>query len=354
MIMGTLDTAGHIQLEVWDGTSWGRYHHFTSTSKHDKKCFDIAYENLSGKALVVGRHDDIPLDKRFNLYNIWNGTAWVFAMPQEAAELTTANNMLYVKMASKPGSDEILIAMVLEDWDLKIVRWDGTGFTNLGLIELDLHWGDFALVDIAYEQASGDALIVWARWDEQYIHYAVWNGATLSPVAAASQMLGGYIRGIRAVASPTSDHILVATADEKYDLNVSVWDGNGFTEFRELHKSIYDYRADVVDIAWSTFGEDVLVAWSPFTIKKIKYFTWSIGTPLSAPSVQNGPLFPDNIYGVRLLPVPDSRRMILMADTYGGHIGYSLWTGNAFSGDPAVVMATGIMGRSAFDIAGFK
>lgn len=72
-VLGTLDAADDINLAVWSGTSWGNQMEFVTDANEDVKCFDIAYETISGEALVMGRtgFSSTPL------YTIWGySTAW--------------------------------------------------------------------------------------------------------------------------------------------------------------------------------------------------------------------------------------------------------------------------------------
>ena len=116
IIMGTIDGAQDMNLAVWDGSSWGNLVEFTQdTGVSMNRCFDIAYENSSGHALVIGRYESFGGSQR---YNIWDGNGWVFASPQVDANLSTASYLIHLTMASKPRSDEILIGSV----QLKVPR----------------------------------------------------------------------------------------------------------------------------------------------------------------------------------------------------------------------------------------
>lgn len=349
VIMGTLDTAMDINFAVWDGTTWGNLTEFTqNTVEHYYMSFDIAYENQSGDALVVGRYDDTGVR-----YNIWNGSAWAFGTPQEDASLSPGDDLTYLTMASKPNSDKILIAAVQDSKDLKVIQWDGASFNDQGEIDDDMATYDYGSAEIVYEQQSGDALILWSHKSSSEIYYSVWSGASLSPVDQLPDF-GGIPYVIRAAADPTSDQIFVAAVDKSYDLNVAVWNGDEWIDSREISTGVHDWLGQVFDVAWEHSGEDVLVAWTTGEAdNKIRYFSWRKGTALADnDAAKIGPHFVTNPFRVRLHAISSTEKIILLVKNNGDELRYCLWTGNKFLGDPAILLESSLaLGRLPFDVA---
>ena len=349
MIMGTLDSADDINFAVWDGASWGDLTEFTQdTGSYGDRVFDIAYENQSGKALVVGRFNDSGSVR----YNIWDGSAWAFVTPLEDAGLLAGGaNLTYIDMASKPNSNEILIAIVDVANDLKVVQWDGASFVDQSEIDNDMATDEYGSAEVVYEQQSGDALVLWNHKSSSEIYYSVWDGASLS---ATDQLpdFGGIPYVIRAAADPTSDYIFVAAVDKSFDLNVAVWDGNAWIDSRELSTGIGDDEGQVLDVAWEASGEDVIVAWAPSGGNSVSYFSWRIGTALADQAIQVGPDFQDQPALVRLHPISGTQKIILLANNDSRDLRYSLWTGNTFLGDPPILLESDLgLGELPFDIA---
>lgn len=347
MIMGTLDTANDINLAVWDGTSWGNLIEFTTSSNYSYRCFDIAYENLSGEGLVVGRYAASG-DVR---YNIWNGNSWVFGTPQIDANLTPGSSLLYIDMASKPNSDEILIALVQFNSDLKVVQWDGSAFNDLGEIDTDMAQNEYGSAEIVYEQQSGDALILWNHKNSSQIYYAVWDGTALSATAQLPDF-GSIPYVIRTAADPTSDYIFVAAVDKAKDLNAAVWDGSAWIDSREISRGVRDNAGQVFDVAWEHSGEGVIVAWPPSGGNNVDYFSWRKGTALADPAVQVGPDLQGLPNFIRLHPISGTQKIILLAQIVTNELRYSLWTGSTFLGDPALLLESSLEDTNLpFDIA---
>ncbi|MFH1490275.1 MAG: hypothetical protein ABII06_15325 [Pseudomonadota bacterium] len=348
IIMGTLDAENDINLAVWDGTSWAHLNEFTTSSNAAYRCLDIAYENLAGKALVVGRYAASG-DVR---YNIWDGNDWVFATAQIDANLTPGSSLQHVDMASRPNSDEILIALAQFDNDLKVVQWNGSSFIDHGEIDTAMENNEVGGVEIVYEQQSGDALVLWGHSDAHQVYYSVWSGASLSPVGQVPFDFGKVPKVIRAAADPNSDFIFIAALDDSEDLNVAVWNGEAWIDSRELETSCYNDSEQVFDIAWEHSGEEVVITWAPSSGNKVRYFKWPKGTALSGHAVQNGPDFQATPHLVRLSPIAGTEKIVLLVKNASNELRYSLWTGNRFLGDPAILLESGLESAGfTFDVA---
>lgn len=342
MIMGTIDWAQHINFAVWNGTTWGNVKELTNDAGSAQyRCFDIAYENLSGDALVVGRINDAESPR----YNIWNGSNWAFPSAQTDANLTTDSTVSYLTMASKPNSDEILMAVVRNNNDLNVIQWNGSAFTDRGKIDNDMETDRYGAAAIAYEQQSGDALVLWNHKDRSSIYYSVWSGTSLSPVAQTPGF-GGDIHVIRAAADPKSNHIFVAAVDENNDLNVAVWNGDAWIGPYEIETSMDNHDDQLFDVAWEQSGDEVVVAWgSSSGGANIRYYTWRKGTALNTNPVQTGPSSPSTISWVRLYPISGTEKINLLLKNTGGYLRYSLWTGNAFLGNPGTLLSSDLSFR---------
>ena len=142
---------------------------------------------------------------------------------------------------------------------------------------------------------------------------------------------------VRAAAEPDGDTIFIAALDSFKDLNVAVWDGNAWSDSRELDTTSNTTEGQALDVAWEQAGEDVLVAWgSGSASSNISYFTWRKGTALTDHAVRTGPGFGDQVQNVRLLPVSGSQRIIALVMCTGRQLRYSVWSGSGFGSNPAV------------------
>ena len=346
IIMGTLDDSGGINLAVWNGATWGNLLEFTTDGGHNVKRFDIAYESLSGNALVAGRAGwSTPTLS----YTVWDGTSWVHDPPLPGPS-SGVNTIRYVVMASDPFSDEILIAVMDWDKDITLFQWDGASFTDLGEIEDDTSQNALQVMDIVYEQQSGDAIIIWPQKGDSAPKYRIWNGTTLGPEGSLPDF-GKTHSLVRAVADPTSDYIFVAALDSAFDLNVAVWDGDAWIDSREIEIALDDNDRFGFDIAWEASGDEVIVAWVKNGTTDLQYLRWAKGTTLASSTVEVGPDFLAGGSTLQLFPVSGGDKIILALANQNSDLYTSLWSGDSF-GAPLLLGSTiSAYSQMAFDLA---
>lgn len=350
MVMGALGDDDDINLAVWDGTAWGNQIEFSTTADKELKCFDIAYESLSGTALVVGRFDDTDTAR----YTLWDGSNWVYDPPIAGPQVDPGSRVNCIVMKSDPFSNEILIAILDNSRDITLFRWDGAGFTNFGEIETNASSDDQHQMEIIYEQQSGEAMIIWGKGGKPSWKYRTWDGSTLSPERDLPTVFSGSHENIRASADPTSDQIFVASVGGTNDMHVAVWDGTAWVDARsQLEVSIDHMDRLCFDVAWESSGNKVVVAWAKNGESALRYIEWAKGADLASTPVQVGPDFLDTLSLVRLWPIPDTNRLILLVVNESKRLYYSLWNGTAFVQDPPLLLSEDMTdkNRMPFDVA---
>ncbi|MCH7908196.1 MAG: VCBS repeat-containing protein [Candidatus Hydrogenedentes bacterium] len=276
---------------------------------------------------------------------------WVYDPPAVAPD-TGGGILRWIEMESKPSADEILIAIL--DWDRTIYlsRWGGAGFTDLGVIEWDAATRDRQVMDIAYEQQSGDALIVWGKGSSDRCRYRIWDGTTLSATAQLP-VFGSSALFVRAVADPESDSILVVAADSAGDLNVALWDGDAWTDSIELETSLYANDRQVFDVAWEDSGDEAVVVWSNSTSNQVQYWRWSKGTAFASGTSLIGPDFQAALSTMRLSKISETVQLALLGVNVNGELYSTLWDGDSFVQSPPTLLSTSVSEptKTAFDMA---
>ena len=285
-------------------------------------------------------------------YNVWDGTAWLHATAQPAFNLAGGAARLVV-MASCPGNDQILIATVNSLFDLQLFLWNGSAFTDLGIIETSTHNDQPGAVEIVYEQQSGDALVIWTIWGATP-KFRVWNGVTLGPENIVP-IFPNDVYFLRAANDPTSDHIVVAGIDKFYDVQVGIWDGTAWPDSREVETDNANQVRQGVDVAWEATGEDALVVWTPWNsgVPTVRSLAWRKGTALADSTVQEGPDAQNQPWLVRLHPISQSEKIVLLVENTSNDLRYSLWDGERLKGDPGILLESDIsvQNQLAFDLA---
>lgn len=133
----------------------------------EQRVFDLAYEQLSGDALVVYSADTPNPEYRTLTAGVWSAPMSVFA-----AAPPGAGKVRWVVLASRPRSDEIALVYsdhdaALDRWNLYTVTWNGTSFDPKTKAVLTESGGTnpglgrpTQAFDAAYEDLSSDLLIV--------------------------------------------------------------------------------------------------------------------------------------------------------------------------------------------------
>ncbi len=104
-ILGVLSSAGYLDVSIWNGQNmtWSEPVRVANLGASlPTYCpFDIAYEQRSGRGIIV--YNPSPTGTRPQ-FIIWNASSW--SQPQQI-DITTTGVVYWIKLASKPGTDEI-------------------------------------------------------------------------------------------------------------------------------------------------------------------------------------------------------------------------------------------------------
>lgn len=298
MVMGVQKSDGTIEVAVFDGAAWGN--RMTTTASSGEKCFDLAYEELSGEAVLLAGTDGGNVVR----YSKWNGVAWS-PNPPDTAFVLTSSNIEVVEMASNPTSDEILAGALTSDLNLTIAAWNGTTFSTLGQPSTSLPIAVTGAFDIAYESQSGEALIVHGSSLSNRGKYRTWDGATILPTGDIWDF-GARGRLFRLAADPTSDYLALAASDASSDLHLVAWDGAAWTDHKEPETSLPSSTLPCFDVAWRSTGEKALFAWGKQAYGTVFFIDWPKGTSFTWLSPQTSPALCIYMRMLRLEPIAQS------------------------------------------------
>ena len=333
-ILGVLDKSGHINVQVWSGSSWGNGLEVTTAigANYIYRGFDIAYEDSSGDALIVYQNNtDDPL------YRVWNGTGWSDAV---TLDLPTAGIPVWIRLKSKPGSDEIIVATLDLGEDVTAAVWNGSAWGNNISLETAAESSEYNGIAIAYESTSGDAMVAWSdgalkSGGPQYIF---WNGTAWGVEATAPETGGEplYLE-LGSDPDPSSDKIVMGAIDAGRDVNVNVWDGAAWGTNEEVTAGAEISVSKPADVEFESTSSEAIVAYSENGDPVLHYNTWSAGTW----SVQwDGPNFGSDIQTCDLCSCPYSDDIMLGAVTEDNYLSTARWSGSAWG--TVDVLETGV------------
>jgi hypothetical protein len=267
---------GDLYANVWNG-SWGTVQPITfdiGAARTAYRGFDIAYEQNSGDALIVYHR----WQNGIIYYRIWDGTAW---STEQSYTLSTLEGIpLWISAASKPNSNEIAILVADNQRDAAGIIWNGNSMGNEQLLEKSLSQKRRQCHDVAYEQASGRAMFVWASDNE--MQSRLWTGSSwtseLSPVS-----IGAIPYWFSLKDDPNSNKLILVSVDDANCLNTVRWSGSAWTKDSIHDSDIETYLCRCADsIFEDTLGHSghIILVWgkNDTDIARYRHFdgsTWS-------------------------------------------------------------------------------
>jgi len=135
--------------------------------------------------------------------------------------------------------------------------------------------------DVAYERASGEALLVYADGSAiprfRRLQDGQWSAA--APVLAAPAGLGKVL-WVELAPRPGTDELALATLDDQANLVVAIWDGDAWGAPLLLDNQIITFRETrAFDLCYETLSGDLLVAYGHTNlIEETRYATRSAAT----------------------------------------------------------------------------
>lgn len=206
------------------------------------RAFDIAYERLSGRAMVV--YGDTTSQKLYYCY--YDGTNWGpvsnCAPTNGTNDISLSSNgrPTYVTLKPKGGSNELLMGVGIDvagTHEVEAYRWTGSTWTDQ-VVATDTTNASTsgneqgAVFDVEWEGNTGDALVIYATTAATEIKYKVLpSGGSWGSEQNGydTNVNGASVIWMNAEGDPQSDRIAVATNDTSNDFRGAVWKGDGST-----------------------------------------------------------------------------------------------------------------------------
>lgn len=188
--------------------------------------------------------------------------AWdtsTFGAESNAANAAATIEWVVVK-ASPLSSADVIMAVLSSDSSLYVQTWDGSSWTANWNTALG---GSVSRrFDVAFEQGSGDALVVFGDGSSQLKYRKRVSGTWDSSNQNAGTTLGSFPYWVRAESRPTNDDIFVAVITDGTALRALRWSGSANTWGDQTtfpNPGIRDQEA--MDITFDRSTGDAFVIW---------------------------------------------------------------------------------------------
>ena len=180
-------------------------------------------------------------------------------------------------MAASPDSDEmVLVVSDSNSQDVAFV-WDGDAWDNA--IKLATTPGDDRTdINVAYEQQSGDAIVVYGDNDVN-LRYQMWDGSSWSGEFSVTPPGGvtGSVRWTTIASDPNSDQIAVGILTSNSEAWFAVWDGNSWGNRTLAETTTQSTTSLNLAVAFESESGDLLVTYAESGKDDFRYQTWSSG-----------------------------------------------------------------------------
>ncbi|HZN41879.1 MAG TPA: Ig-like domain-containing protein, partial [Planctomycetota bacterium] len=270
------------------------------------------------------------------------GSSW----SSEGKALPAGSTIYWMQHALSPLLDDHGLLAVLSgngaSTELDMLRWNGA--------EWSLDWTSTSITaanaqkrgfDIAYEQTSGDAMVVYSNNTNQPRFRTRVNGTWSAETGVTSAPLAGVVQWVQMASRPGSNEIALCYSDSSNDLAVVVWSGTAWVAATSavLETNLKTNAVTtavsnrVFDVAYEATTGDALVAWSRATTNGFWYSTklaastgWAAAAQQAAAPSNGVPHFVD------LATEPGGSRIACCALSLDGQerLGLATWDGSAW------------------------
>jgi hypothetical protein len=313
--------------------------------------YKVRFEKINAKAgqrdplLVYSQNGDPDI-----YYSRYTSGNW--ATGAVAADLGSSPRNYWKVAKTHPGGSSQAVVSVKSDNSLYVTFFDGSSWsspTSLGTIQTS----DYRCFDAAYEQKSGQLLIV-AATGNAVISYWVWDGSSWV-VNGANQSVsfstGVNVNWARLASKPGSNEIALVIADEATSNRAAgalIWNGdnNSWGNTQQLSTNLCsgtgeEVISEIIGVEYMLAGTNAgkaVFAWA-----ESGYIYGRVWNGTSYDSAQSKAIYPNSntIRWIRLKADPNSDDMVVGFEDDTNYIYAITWTGTIWNNDEFQMTSAG-------------
>jgi hypothetical protein len=287
--LGVLSSTGYLDVSVWNGknTTWSEPLRVADLGASlPAYCpFDIAYEQRSGDGVIV--YNPSPTGTRPQ-FIVWNASSW--SQPQQV-NVTTTGVVYWIKLASKPGADEIAMMTLDANRGVYGMIWNGTTWSNGLVLESSASTATRECIAVEYMQMLGKAMFTWGSGN--FFYSRVSNGTGWEPRSTGID-LAATCNWFSLKPDLNSNGLVLVSIDSSSHLNTIRWNGTNWILDPIQDNSVQTIAARCADAEFETapsYQGRIVLVWGHLNTNSItfKYFN---GTAWSTASQVPTSLFP--------------------------------------------------------------
>jgi uncharacterized repeat protein (TIGR01451 family) len=254
----------------------------------------------------------------------WDGAAWSAATGSiDAHEWRIAQGA-----ASSQRNEKIFVGVNIHK-DITAMRWNGSTwsllpFSPLGKVTEDFWWS----MDVAYETASGDAMLVWHNntTGTAGISYRTWNGSTWSAEQTITTPVAGAPKQMHLAAAPSGDEMVLVVSNASSQDYALVWNGSSWGNAITLSAAGSGDDLTDVYVEYERQSGDALVVYgrgSTSLLYRTWNGAWSAEGSITAPAPAVG-----NVRWATLGAEAGSDRIAIGVTTFSANTWLAVWDGS--------------------------
>lgn len=219
-------------------------------------------------------------------YRVWNGTDFG---AEGSAQNNVSQSIRYTVLKEAPTRTEYMMGNVHADGKFYVQRYNGSAWSYEGTFNsTNIGNGAYRYFDIAYEQASGKALVAYeySASSDRRIYYQTWNGTAWSAVntldySGLASSSTGVVYWVKLIPKANSDQVLLVFSDDNWSSKVYayVWNGSSFVNGKTItiNRTASVNATEVIAGAWEAASGDAIVLFGDNN-NGLSYATFSSGS----------------------------------------------------------------------------
>lgn len=324
-VAATVGANGHVIAQVYSLGEWDNEQSMTTTvGSTATKGFDVAYETVSGRALVVYCKGNTE-----PAYRIWNGSTWSAETIITQSVLTS--DCRWVQLASDPTSDEIIMALRGSATSPhQALVWNGTTWGNsqtIGAARVATYEG----ASIEYEESGNQAVMVAASTGggPNRFDYITWNGTTWSGPTTYNAGTIQRLYWPKLTRNRGTDELALCYVADNSSVRALRWTGSGWASESQLTATVNNVADPAVSCVFeNTSGRDnyIMAAYSNTTATE--YEIWNT-TAWTTSNTQINSIV--NTATMQLIRTDNDAILGVFFDYGNTALRFSGWNGTAWS-----------------------
>lgn len=332
------DDQRDVNVSSYNGSSWGSVTEIcTDTGQLNYRPVDVAYEALSGTALIVYWKE---ASTRY-VYRTWNGTALSGETVMPA--LSGATDARWATLFARPKSNDLILLAQYKNGSnmLAACVWSGGAWGAWTTLTSNLGTDANECYSLEFEGLSNTALAVYSESGQSQPRYRTWNGTSWSTQGSMSS-IGATAQWVRLTADPSSDLILMVALDANDDLEANRWTGSSWVGNQQFESNTGGHNSRRLDLCFEPGGTGrALLLYRERKSNRPMYRVWdgsAWGSELSGPNINR------KLERVQVVPGGSAGELFVACSDDANDLHLFRWNGASLSADTEIETSLGVSG----------